>query len=122
LRASVCYSPNHSLALAELEIGEIIKLLRVWREQYVELGSHPQINHVLISRIRAKPLASPTRIRIVRFTPPTLFFKTIETEARVSERHIAETGRVLFQDILAAERADGRRIIFENESAVAFLP
>ncbi len=49
-------------------------------------------------------------------------FKTIETEARVSERHLAETGRVLFQDILAAERADGRRIIFENESAVAFLP
>jgi UDPglucose--hexose-1-phosphate uridylyltransferase len=33
-----------------------------------------------------------------------------------------ETGRALFQDILAAEQADGRRIIFENETAVAFLP
>jgi UDPglucose--hexose-1-phosphate uridylyltransferase len=49
-------------------------------------------------------------------------FKTIETEARVSQRHLAETGRVLFQDILTAERQDGRRIIAENDSAIAFLP
>ena len=41
-------------------------------------------------------------------------FKTIETEARVSQRHWQETGRVLFQDILAAEQADGRRIVLEN--------
>src|SRR6266540_516050 len=49
-------------------------------------------------------------------------FKTIETEARVSGRHLAETGRILFQDVLKAEREDGRRIIFENESAIVFLP
>ncbi|HEX6625497.1 MAG TPA: galactose-1-phosphate uridylyltransferase, partial [Pyrinomonadaceae bacterium] len=39
-----------------------------------------------------------------------------------SQRHLAETGRVLFQDILAAERLDGRRVIAENDSAIAFLP
>src|SRR5204862_6572422 len=49
-------------------------------------------------------------------------FKSIETEARASELHLAETGRVLFQDIIAAERQDGRRIIAENDSAIAFLP
>ena len=49
-------------------------------------------------------------------------FKTIETEARVSQKHLADTGRMLFQDILEAERDDGRRIIFENETAIAFLP
>ena len=31
-------------------------------------------------------------------------FKTIETEARAPARHLAETGRVLFQDIIAAEK------------------
>ena len=49
-------------------------------------------------------------------------FKTIETEARAGERHLADTGRVLFQDVLAAEHADGRRIIGENDSAIAFVP
>jgi len=41
---------------------------------------------------------------------------------RASQRHMAETGRVLFQDVIQAEIEDGRRIICENESAIAFLP
>jgi UDPglucose--hexose-1-phosphate uridylyltransferase len=49
-------------------------------------------------------------------------FKTIETEARASQRHLAETGRLLFQDVIRAEKEDGRRIICENESAIAFIP
>lgn len=49
-------------------------------------------------------------------------FHTIEKEAEVSERYLRETGRVLFQDILAAEQSDGRRIIAENKWAAAFIP
>jgi UDPglucose--hexose-1-phosphate uridylyltransferase len=49
-------------------------------------------------------------------------FKTIETEARASRRHLAETGRILFQEIIAAEVQDGRRILCENRSAIAFVP
>jgi UDPglucose--hexose-1-phosphate uridylyltransferase len=118
----VCYSPNHSLALAELELGEIVNLLRVWREQYVELGSHPQINHVLIFENKGEAVGVSNPHPHCQIYATNFVFKTIETEARVSAQYLAETGRVLFQDILAAERADGRRIIFENETAVAFMP
>ena len=62
------------------------------------------------------------RRQYCRIYEANFVFKTIETAARVSERHLAETGRILFQDILEAEREDGRRIIFENESAIVFLP
>ncbi len=118
----VCYSPNHSLALAELELGEVINLLRVWREQYVELGAHPEINHVLIFENKGEAVGVSNPHPHCQIYATNFVFKTIETEARVSARHLAETGRALFQDILAAEREDGRRIIFENETAVAFLP
>ena len=37
-------------------------------------------------------------------------------------RHWREHGRVLFADIIAAEKTDGRRIIAENDSAIAFVP
>jgi UDPglucose--hexose-1-phosphate uridylyltransferase len=118
----VCYSPKHSIALAELEISEIINLLHVWRAQYVELGGHPQINHVLIFENKGEAVGVSNPHPHCQIYATNFVFKTIETEARVAERHLAETGRVLFQDILAAERADGRRIIFENESALAFMP
>jgi UDPglucose--hexose-1-phosphate uridylyltransferase len=40
----------------------------------------------------------------------------------LSRRHNEETGRVLLQDIIAAEIKDGRRIILANETAIGFLP
>src|SRR5262249_14710182 len=49
-------------------------------------------------------------------------FKTIETEVAAASRHWKERGSALFSDIIAAEKADGRRMITENDSAVAFVP
>src|ERR1051325_8738843 len=43
----VCYSPNHSLTLAELETEQVDELLAVWQEQYRELGGRPEVRHVL---------------------------------------------------------------------------
>lgn len=62
------------------------------------------------------------RILIAQIYATNFVFKTIETEARVSQRYLLETGRVLFQDIIETERSDGRRIIVENDSAIAFIP
>ena len=49
-------------------------------------------------------------------------FKTIETEAAVSRRYFAEQRRPLLGGHHPGGTADGRRIIFENDSAIAFLP
>jgi UDPglucose--hexose-1-phosphate uridylyltransferase len=118
----VCYSPKHNLTLAELSVGEIEKLLRVWQEQYVDLGSRVEIDHVLIFENKGEVVGVSNPHPHCQIYATNFVFKFIETEARASERHFAETGRVLFQDIIAAERQDGRRIIAENDSAIAFLP
>ena len=49
-------------------------------------------------------------------------FKTIENEAAISKRYRDEHGRVLMEDIIATEQADGRRILSQNDSAIAFVP
>src|SRR5215813_10994450 len=118
----VCYSPRHNLTLAELEIAEIVNLMRAWQGQYVELGGHKEINHVLIFENKGEVVGVSNPHPNCQIYATNFVFKTIEAEARVSGRHLAETGRILFQDVLKAEREDGRRIIFENESAIVFLP
>jgi UDPglucose--hexose-1-phosphate uridylyltransferase len=118
----VCYSPRHNLTLAELETCEIGSLLRVWQEQYSELGSRDDIKHVLIFENKGEAVGVSNPHPHCQIYATNFVFKTIETEALVSQRHLQETGRVLFQDILAAEREDGRRIICENETAIAFMP
>ena len=118
----VCYSPHHSVTLAELEVAEVEELLSVWQQQYRELGGRDGINHVLIFENKGEAVGVSNPHPHCQIYATNFVFKFIETEARVSERHLAETGRVLFQDILAAEREDDRRIVCENERAIAFMP
>ncbi len=118
----VCYSPNHSLALAELQLPEIENLFRVWQDQYVELGSRDEIKHVLIFENKGEAVGVSNPHPHCQIYATNFVFKTIETEAKASDRHYRETGHILFQAVLKAEREDGRRIICENESAIAFIP
>ncbi len=96
--------------------------MRVWQEQYRELGGRDDINHVLIFENKGEAVGVSNPHPHCQIYATNFVFKTIENEARASERHLRETGRVLFQDVLDAERLDGRRIICENETAIAFVP
>jgi len=49
-------------------------------------------------------------------------WKTFDTELEAQCRYARETGRALFADIIGAERRDGRRLIYEDEHAIAFVP
>lgn len=118
----VCYSPRHNVALAELELKEVRNLLGVWQAQYRELGSRPQIQHVLIFENRGEAVGVSNPHPHCQIYATNFVFKTIETEAEASQKHMVETGRTLFQDIIAAERVDGRRIIMENDTAISFMP
>jgi UDPglucose--hexose-1-phosphate uridylyltransferase len=118
----VCYSPRHGLTLAELEPEEVENLLRTWQDEYRELGGRDGIDHVLIFENKGEAVGCSNPHPHCQIYATNFVYKFIETEARVSQRHLAETGRVLFQDILAAEHEDGRRIICENETAIAFMP
>lgn len=118
----VCYSPKHNLTLAELELGEIENLLGVWQAQYLELGSRSGVNHVLIFENKGEAVGVSNPHPHCQIYATNFVFKTIETEAAVGKRYFDGTGRALFQDIITAERADNRRIICENDSAIAFVP
>jgi len=118
----VCYSPKHNVTLAELAPGQIAGLLRVWQAQYRDLSERPEIAHVLIFENKGEVVGVSNPHPHCQIYATNFVFKTIETEARAGQRHLRETGRVLFQDILAAEAQDGRRILCENDSAIGFVP
>jgi UDPglucose--hexose-1-phosphate uridylyltransferase len=118
----VCYSPKHDLTLAELSPAEIENLLTTWQEQYSELGSRPEIEHVLIFENKGEAVGVSNPHPHCQIYANNFVFKTIDNEAQVCQRFFAEKRRILFHDIIKAEQSDGRRIIAENDSAIAFIP
>ncbi len=118
----ICYSPKHNVSLAELNEREIENVIAVWQNQYLELANCENVNHVLIFENKGEAVGVSNPHPHGQIYATNFVFKTIETEARAAQKHFQETGRVLFADIIEAEQRDGRRIIFENEHAIAFLP
>jgi UDPglucose--hexose-1-phosphate uridylyltransferase len=118
----VCYSPRHDVTLAELDVDGIDALLATWQDQMRELAAHPDVTFVLIFENKGEVVGVSNPHPHCQIYATNFTFKYIETELAAGRRHLAETGRVLFQDILAAERQHGRRIIFEHGAAIAFVP
>lgn len=118
----VCYSPKHNLTLTELEVEEIVELLKTWQQQYLDLGSREEIKHVLIFENKGEAVGVSNPHPHCQIYANNFVFKTIETEVKAAQKHFAETGKILFQEIIEAEKKDNRRIIAENDDAIAFLP
>jgi len=118
----VCYSPQHNLTLTELSVDEIVILLQTWGTQYRELGSLDEVKHVLIFENKGEAVGVSNPHPHCQIYANNFVFKTIENEARVSQKHFEETGNILFQEIIQAEIEDNKRIIAENDRALAFLP
>ena len=118
----VCYTPRHDLSLAQLGQREIENLLTAWQGQYRELGALPHVQHVLIFENKGEVVGVSNPHPHCQIYATNFVFKTIQTEAAASARHFANTSRPLFQEVIEAEQKDNRRIICENELAIAFLP
>jgi UDPglucose--hexose-1-phosphate uridylyltransferase len=118
----VCYTPRHDLTLAEMGHPGAVALLSAWQEQFRDLGSRPEVNHVLMFENKGEVVGVSNPHPHCQIYATNFVFKTIENEAAISQRYWHENRRVLLEDIVAVERADGCRVLAENGSAIAFLP
>jgi UDPglucose--hexose-1-phosphate uridylyltransferase len=118
----VCYSPRHDVTLAELDLDGVDALLETWQQQMRELAAHPDVAFVLIFENKGEVVGVSNPHPHCQIYATNFTFKYIETEGLAGRRHLEQTGRYLFQDILAAEQQDGRRLVSRHGSAIAFVP
>ncbi|MEQ1821955.1 MAG: galactose-1-phosphate uridylyltransferase [Fimbriimonadaceae bacterium] len=117
----VCYSSEHRATFASLPLSQIRKLVRVWRERYIELAAREDVEYVFIFENKGKEigvtLSHPHgQIYAYPFIPATLM-----AELESEKDHYAKTGTTLFCDWLN-EELKGPRIVHENNSFLAIVP
>src|SRR5918911_1611264 len=116
----ICYTPRHDLTLARMPVGEIAALVDTWRRETRDLGARPEVKQALIFENKGEVVgvSNPhAQVYATNFT-----WKTFDTELDAQRRYAKEHGRALFDDIIGAERADGRRLLYEDEHVIAFVP
>jgi len=112
------YTDDHDLSLARLPSARAEALMWVWRQRYAELGAREDIDYVYIFENRGVEVGVTLhhphgQIYGYPFLPPV---PALELAADARMGGCAQCA------LLSAEIEDGRRVIHENEHAVAFVP
>ncbi|MCA1624357.1 MAG: galactose-1-phosphate uridylyltransferase [Acidobacteria bacterium] len=118
----IVYTPNHNSTLANEPVEQIYKLVQVWTDRFRELSQIEFIKYVFIFENKGEAIGVTLhhphgQIYAYPFVPPR-----VARELQQSRLHQEKTGNCLLCDILTEEKNDGRRIVTENESFVAYIP
>ncbi len=118
----VVYTAAHEGSLATLPPEQVNLLVRVWRDRYLDLSSRDEIEYILIFENRGAAVGVTLhhphgQIYAFPYIPPVP-----QREIESSRNYRAKTGRCLFCDLLREEIKDGRRVVMENDSFIAFVP
>lgn len=118
----ICYSPRHDLTVAEMSRVEVAEIVRTWQRQTHDLAQRDFIRQVLVFENKGAVVGVSNPHPHGQIYATNFVWKTIEAEFAAQRRYLFETGRHLFADIIAAEQRDGRRVLYEDERAIAFVP
>jgi UDPglucose--hexose-1-phosphate uridylyltransferase len=118
----VCFSPRHDATLAALPVEAVRDVVETWRQQTRDLAQTPDVKHVLCFENKGDVVGVSNPHPHGQIYATNFVFKTIETELAASIRYHNETGRGLFEDIIRAEQKDSRRILYEDDRVIAFVP
>ncbi|GAB2598279.1 galactose-1-phosphate uridylyltransferase [Streptomyces capparidis] len=118
----VCFTSDHNASFADLTPAQAALVLDAWTDRTAELSQLPGVEQVFCFENRGAEIGVTLghphgQIYAYPFTTP----RTARMLASAAA-HRARTGRNLFDDTLAAERADGGRVVVEGEHWTGFVP
>jgi UDPglucose--hexose-1-phosphate uridylyltransferase len=118
----ICFSPRHDLTLPELEPSAIRKVVDLWAEQILDLGSRPEINYVQLFENKGAAMGAsnphPHGQLWSNYTVPLEPAKEDVQQRLYFERH----GASLLGDYLAVELDAGERVVVQNDHWAALVP
>ncbi len=118
----ICYSQTHNLNMSLLGIAQMQAVVKEWQRQTNDLSKTPGIESVCIFENRGELCGMSNAHPHGQIYATNFVYKNTQSYIQAATEHQQKTGQSLFEDILNAELSDGRRVVSENETIVAFVP
>jgi UDPglucose--hexose-1-phosphate uridylyltransferase len=118
----ICFSQHHSMSFADLSAGQVATVMAAWVDRSVELARLPGVAQVYCFENRGAEIGvtlSHPHGQIYAY--PYVTPRTDRMLAACAS-YRRDNGRSLFDDMLAAELADGSRIVLAGSHWLAFVP
>jgi UDPglucose--hexose-1-phosphate uridylyltransferase len=118
----VCFSQHHAASFADLSPRQVATVMAAWMDRSAELAGQPGVEQVYCFENRGAEIgATLSHPHGQIYAYPYITPRTDRMLASCAS-YRRESGRNLFDDLLAAERANGARIVLEGSHWTAFVP
>jgi UDPglucose--hexose-1-phosphate uridylyltransferase len=118
----ILYSPEHDRTVSELSDENMFALARTWREAFEDIRRDKKIKYIMIFENRGEAVGVTMPHPHGQVYGYSELPKKLELELESASEYHAEAGECLFCRMLREERAEKKRLIFENEHFSVVLP
>jgi len=116
------YSDDHTATVGGLSDAHTHKLAKMWRECFDEIAADENVKYVYIFENRGDVVGVTMPHPHGQVYGYSYIPKKLAEESASASAYLARTGRNLYMDLLAEEKADGRRVLFANEHFTVYMP
>ena len=118
----ICFSPDHSKSLADMEVEDIKKVVHAWQGEYDALASLDIINYVQIFENKGAVMGCSNPHPHGQIWSQSTLPNEVEKKDEQQKKYFLKNDKSLLEDYLQQELAAKERIIYENEDFVALTP
>jgi UDPglucose--hexose-1-phosphate uridylyltransferase len=119
----ICYASRHDLTVARMPLPDVMAIVDTWRRETHDLAGRSEVKQVLIFENKGEVVGVSNSHPHGQIYATNFTWKTFDIELDAQRRYAREkNGRSLFDDIIHAERRDGRRVLYQDEHVIAFVP
>ena len=118
----ICFSPDHSMSLADMEVLDINKVVKTWQNEYTELGSNDMINYVQIFENKGAVMGCSNPHPHGQIWSQSTLPNEVDKKDQQQRTYFSENNTSLLGDYLEQELEANERIIYQNDDFVVLTP
>ncbi|MCL2773647.1 MAG: galactose-1-phosphate uridylyltransferase [Oscillospiraceae bacterium] len=118
----ILFSSEHESSLCEFSVKHIRKIVDMWSERFIEISKDKNIKYIFIFENRGELVGVTQPHPHGQIYGYSVVPKKIELEINCFKSHFEKNKSCMFCDINKDEAEFGKRIVYENEDFIVYVP
>lgn len=118
----ICFSPDHSLTLAEMAVPALEKVVSTWKAQFEELAKNPAICNIQIFENKGAIMGCSNPHPHGQIWAQNSIPIEIQKRTATQQAYFEQHKKSLLTAYLEQELAENKRIVSKNDHFVALVP
>jgi UDPglucose--hexose-1-phosphate uridylyltransferase len=118
----ICFSPDHSITLPLMDIADIVKVIQLWKDEFVSLSANKHIRYIQVFENKGEIMGCSNPHPHGQIWASSSIPVEVAKESLQQQKYYQQHGKSMLKAYLDLELQKQERIVIENEHFVALVP